>query len=212
MEFAALAGVERDLCRLHWEARASSSGETPQRKPGKEISDGGIVDVAALLAEVEKPGVEQQISFAAARWDEVELVAAPAPWTSPRLSTRRWNCMSRRRSQRRQRRKRKPSLRHRRRLQGRGSDSGGGAEEAPYVAPTMAGALAAREAGPAQATRGPLDAAGGTAGSARTTPAHAGRDRSAHAADHGRRAFPEPRPHPSPCWKPQLPSPNRRWK
>jgi len=67
-----------NICRLHFELSGFDfTGEGPKGKPGKDISDGKIVDVAALLAETEPPPAIDAKLLTPIQWDEVDLTAAP---------------------------------------------------------------------------------------------------------------------------------------
>ncbi|MFN7932305.1 MAG: hypothetical protein U0R19_03210 [Bryobacteraceae bacterium] len=67
-----------NICRLHFEVSGFDfTGEPAKGKPGKDVSDGKVVDVAALLAEVEVPAAARTVALEPIRWDEVEVVTAP---------------------------------------------------------------------------------------------------------------------------------------
>ncbi|MBL8217848.1 MAG: hypothetical protein JNL62_01395 [Bryobacterales bacterium] len=68
-----------NICRLHFELSGFDfTGEGPKGKPGKDISDGKIVDVAALLAETEPPPAADAMQLTPIQWDEVDLTVVPA--------------------------------------------------------------------------------------------------------------------------------------
>ncbi|MBS1825735.1 MAG: hypothetical protein JST93_10475 [Acidobacteria bacterium] len=67
-----------NICRLHFEVSGFDfTGEPAKGKPGKDVSDGKVVDVAALLAEAEAPAAKRPAALEPIRWDEVEVVTAP---------------------------------------------------------------------------------------------------------------------------------------
>lgn len=73
-----------NLCRLHLEVSGFDfNGDPVPRKPGKEVADGPIANVTALLVEVEPPPPAEPIRFAPIRWDDVELLPSAAVEESP---------------------------------------------------------------------------------------------------------------------------------
>jgi hypothetical protein len=79
MEFA--PPLEWDhICGLHYEVSGFDfTGVGPKEKAGRAVSDGKIVDVAALLAEVDRPRRAEAGTPAPIHWDELDVAAAPPP-------------------------------------------------------------------------------------------------------------------------------------